>query len=93
MTKKHEVPYPIPPRIKKAIDRYQKEGIEPGGFVRAVLADNLVEAVLRADSESLKALPEICRYVFNHVPNARWGSPELTEAWIRLNVRSPSAEV
>ena len=76
-----KAPPEIPPRIKAAIDHYVEGGYTPGGFVMAVLSNDLTQAVLIADNESLSALPAIVRYVYNHIPHDAWGSPEITKAW------------
>ena len=51
----------IPTRIKETIDRYVQERVRPGGFVQAVLENNLVEAFGRADDENRDALFEIAK--------------------------------
>jgi len=58
----------IPHRIKDALDRYAKEGCPTGDFLRAVLENNLHDAVGHAHSDSYAALAEICCYVYNDLP-------------------------
>lgn len=72
----------IPPSILASIQRYVNEGVSPGHFVRAVLENNLYQAVTRADDESQAALCTIVAYVVNETPSAAWGSPHAVREWI-----------
>ena len=73
----------IPPKIRKALDRWANEGTPVGHFVTAVLENNLSDAVARADEDSLAALHSIVGYVYNELPSPCWGSPEKTKAWAK----------
>ena len=64
----------IPSHTKAALDRYVNQKYLPGGFLMAVLSNDLFGAVGRADSENLAALPDIVKYVYNHMPADSWGS-------------------
>ena len=72
----------IPPRILEALQRYIEYGCQPGGFVTAVLTNNLFDAAVRADDESLKALPEIARHIYNNFPAEAWGSEAIVKKWM-----------
>lgn len=66
-----------PKELRGALRRYFEQGIETGGFLRAVLENNLHEAVARAASpEAIAALPHLAEWIYRHAPNARHGSPE-----------------
>lgn len=58
----------------ESIRRYVDHGIPTGGFLRAVLANDLMEAVGRADESSLMNLLAICQYVYNDIPASVHGS-------------------
>ena len=82
----------IKPSTIAAIRRYADHHIQTGGFLRAVLSNNLVEAVGMADEENLKALPEIVRYCYNEIPGNCWGSERDVEKWLyqeRYEVAAP----
>lgn len=79
----------IPPNIKSAIDSYVDHGHSTGGFVYAVLCNDLVEAVARADTESFAFLLHICKYVFNFVPAPCWGSKKKVTNWLNLHEQQP----
>ena len=58
----------------QSLDRYQHHKIPTGSFLRAVLENDLTEALGRADAESLANLKEIHMYIYNHLPSDIWGS-------------------
>jgi len=70
--------------VKNALDEWGKTGHPVGGFLSAVLSNNLSEAVGRADLENLWAIPAIVAYLYNEVPGACWGSPAKVKAWPKL---------
>jgi len=72
----------IPQRIKDGIDLYVTHGIQPGGFLRAVLENDLLRAVQRADAESLAALPVIVCYLYSNVRADCWGSRPAVAEWL-----------
>ena len=68
---------------KGSLDLYVEKGIPTGGFLRAVLANDLMEAVGRADWQNQKDLHEICDYVYNCMPIPCHGSYENVDNWIK----------
>lgn len=72
----------IPQRTKDAIDRYVNDHCRIGGFLKAVLSNDLVQSFGLADEENRKALFEIVSYVYNEIPGNSWGSPEKVANWI-----------
>lgn len=64
----------IPEITKQTIDDYVAHGLKPGGFVTAVLANDLMEAFGKADLENRRAMFSIVEYVHNHVPYGLTGS-------------------
>lgn len=75
-----------------AIDRYVTLGIPTGSFLEAVLSNNLMEAMGRADMGNRLALFEICDYVYNETPAACHGSPEKVSVWLRSRMESRAQE-
>ena len=69
---------------KDSIKRYVEHGVPTGGFLQSVLANDLMEAMGRADMTSRLNLFEICSYVYNEVPIACHGSYEKVEAWLKM---------
>jgi hypothetical protein len=72
----------IRPNIKEALRRWgAREHPFVGDFLRAVLSNNLMEAVGRADGYNIRTLPAICSYVYNELPSNCHGSPEIVTLW------------
>lgn len=65
-----------------ALLRYILHRIPPGGFLTAVLSNNLMSAMRRADGENRVRIYDICAFLHNYAPSSCWGSPDLFHAWI-----------
>jgi len=72
----------IPARMIGAIQRYVDEGIPPGDFLQAVICNDLVGAVSKADDENVRNLPAYVGYFYNKAPSICWGSAEKMGDWI-----------
>lgn len=72
----------IPAHTKEAIIRYVKYGLHPGGFLEAVICNDLKGAVTRADAWNQEKLVNIVAYFYNFCPSGCWGSRENMEAWM-----------
>jgi len=72
----------LPQKLRNALDLYARHGVPTGGFLRAVLNNDLFESVGRADHQSLKALPVICCYIHNCLPGNCWGSADKVQTHI-----------
>ena len=71
-------------QILESLNAYQ-HGCRPvGGFLRAVLENDLTVAVLRADHDNAKDLCEIVRYLWYEFPMNIWGSPAAYQRHIEL---------
>ena len=73
----------IPEIVKDSIDRYVSDKIPTGGFIKAVLSNNLFEAFSRADNNNTKHMSDIVGYIYNEIPSECWGSPEIVEKWLK----------
>ena len=72
----------IPMDTIQGIVEYIENRITPGGFLEAVLSNDLKETYARADNNNLFAIPAIVHYLYNRAPLACWGSPEKVEKWL-----------
>ncbi len=83
-TERHEgySKYDAPVRILDAIWNHAEYHRPCGSFVTAVLENNLMEALGRADGSSKAALFEIVRYVRWEIPGDCHGSVEKVRAWL-----------
>ena len=76
----------IRPDIIAAIHHYAYEHRETGGFLEAVLRNDLAGAIGLADENNLAALPAIVAYCYNEIPSACWGSSEKVKDWLAVRV-------
>lgn len=74
----------VPEDTLAHITSYVRDGIPPGGFLRAVFENKLSEAVGRADSHNLEALTSIVFYIYNEIPAVAWGSSEKVQRWLDM---------
>ena len=65
----------------ESINNYIEHGWEPGSFVSAVLANNLMESMGCADLENRLTIFAICSYVHNEIPGLAHGSYERIEEY------------
>tara|TARA_R110000824_G_scaffold41446_6_gene123337 strand:+ start:5619 stop:5861 length:243 start_codon:yes stop_codon:yes gene_type:complete len=61
---------------------YVEHGVPPGGFLTAVLSDNLMDAFSRADNANAAAMKEWTMWMYNDAPTGCWGSPNIVQGWI-----------
>lgn len=69
-------------KLREALGRYVQDGIETGGFLRAVLENDLMEAANRADQINREELADIVQWVNDYCPPESWGSKAEVEAWL-----------
>lgn len=74
--------FKIRPDMMEGLKAYIEERIPPGGFLSAVICNDLSAAVGRADEENLKNLPAFAAFLYNCAPSMCWGSPEKMKAWL-----------
>ena len=77
----------IPERMMVSIKRYIEDKCPPGGFLTAVIENNLSDAVGRADGENLRNLPAFVAYFYNKAPADCWGSPEKMNRWLAPGIK------
>ena len=78
----------IPEYTMESLREYLLEGTPVGGFLRAVLENDLFGAVGRADPENQAALPKIVALIYNVFP----GSSRNYEEWLAMHSREPLEE-
>lgn len=66
----------------EGLERYVKYRVPTGSFLHAVLTNDLMEAMGRADEENREDIFEICQYIYNHLPIACYGSPKAVKKWL-----------
>ena len=75
-------PRGIPITTFEVLQDYVLHHRAPGGFLTAVLSNDLIDAVTRADSENILALPELVKYIYWHCPRKCWGNTNAVDEWL-----------
>ncbi len=81
-----------PEDVKESLQRYVDEGCPTGGFLLAVLENNLCEAFGRADENNLCAMFEIVSYIYNNLPGSCWGSKTKVNTWLETKAKEKEVE-
>lgn len=71
-----------PAGMRDGLQRYVEHGIEPGGYLTAVLRGDLFDAMGRADLQSRRDMFDLCSFIFNFLPNAIWGDRNSVSEWV-----------
>ena len=75
--------YGIPEYMRQSLEDYKNKGMPVGHFLTAVLENNLVESITRADNNNIDHLPAYAHYMYWHLPSGAWGSKEKVNNWIK----------
>ncbi len=79
--------YRIPGHMIDGLRNYFDHRLEPGHFLTAVLENDLLHAVMYADSMNLYALPAYANWLYNEAPSHGWGSKKKVDAWLSSALR------
>lgn len=72
----------LPEHIRDGMRRYIESGIEPGSFLTAVLCNDLMGAMGKADEINRARLWDICAFLHNEAPSTCFGSIEAFQSWV-----------
>ncbi len=72
----------IPAHMHEGITAYVETRRPVGGFLAALLSNDLIRAAGRADDENAAALMGWVRFLYNYAPGNCWGSPAAVKAWL-----------
>lgn len=76
------------PYMRAAVERWLEDGvIDPGSFLWAVVTNDLLLAVGKADDENKHLLAEWARWFYNKAPGGSHGSIEKVKAWAKAHGR------
>jgi hypothetical protein len=75
--------HPEVAHLEGPLQRYFENRIAPGGFLTAVLSNDLVGAVSRADQQNRSLIPEIVIFLYNRAPAGAWGNEDRVARWLR----------
>jgi hypothetical protein len=77
----------LPDHMRDGAQLYIEHRVPPGEFLTAVLENNFVDAVARADDVNSHNLITWAQWLYWECPRAAWGSPEKVAAWLSGTVR------
>ena len=69
-------------KMVPAIKRYVENRIEPGGFLTALLSNDLMRTFARADETNGSLIREWVQWMWSDMPPNMVGSQEKVEAWL-----------
>lgn len=72
----------IPEHMIGGLVRYIVHGIPPGSFLTAVLSNDLMEALGRADDVNRYCLHRYGQFLYSVAPSGCFRSPEAFDAWV-----------
>ena len=75
----------IPIHTLESMKRYVEHGIPPGDFLEAVFANDLLDAVGRADGNNSRAIRAIASWVYQEAPGTCHGSRQKVKDWIETH--------
>lgn len=75
----------IPEYMQESLRQYVENHVPVGGFLEAVICNNLSESVARADIRNIRNIPAYANWLYNHAPSSCWGSVEKYDKWIKVN--------
>jgi len=73
----------VPSHLVNGMKLYIEHGIPPGDFLQAVLRNDLMESMGRADEESRNGLFNLCTFLYSHAPFDCHGSEAKYKAWVK----------
>lgn len=75
----------VPEHLSRGLQLWIEHGVEPGGFLVAVICNDLRGACERADPISRHALFEIVSFLHTYAPRGCWGNEKAYSAWKRAH--------
>lgn len=76
----------IPPHMRDGVRLYVDRGlphIQLGHFLTAILSNDFMGAVGRADDENIASLKQWAQLLYSYFPPQAYGSPERVKEWQR----------
>lgn len=71
----------VPEHTRSTLINYIENGWSTGGFVNAVLSNDLKGAFGKVDHINSQHVGSIVAWLWNYAPSTCWGSPEKVTAW------------
>lgn len=74
----------VPESCARALLRYVLHGVEMGGFMMAIVSNDLFGAFGRADVHNKLHIDSITKFIYNHCPCGCHGSKEKVQKWLDM---------
>jgi hypothetical protein len=71
----------LPTHMQEGTRLYIEHGIATGAFFTALVSNDLMGAVGKADDINRHAIWDWCNFLHNEAPYYCFGSPEVVDAW------------
>lgn len=72
----------VPVHMWDAVEGYFIHKYPPGHFMTALLSNDLMEAMGRADDTNAANMHRWCQFLYCYAPAGSYGSPERVHAWL-----------
>lgn len=85
----------LPEHMRDGARLYIENGIPPGGFMRAIMANDFLYAAGKADHINIESFKDWAIFIYNEAPRECHGSYEVVDAWCKmggLNGQTSAAE-
>jgi hypothetical protein len=74
----------IPAHMIIGLADYIDNHIPTGGFLEAILSNDLIAACCKADNVNITRIHVYIAYLYNNAPSLCFGSPERYREWINI---------
>ena len=72
----------LPEHMQDGMRLYIEHGIEPGSFLTAVLSNDLMGALSKADDINRHCLLDYGMFLYNNAPSRSFGSRQAVKEWL-----------
>lgn len=72
----------VPPHMWSAVRSYFIDRRPVGDFLTALLRNDLMATLARADDTNTAAIPNWCQFLYNFAPAGSYGSPFAVDTWL-----------
>lgn len=71
----------LPAHMREGIKAWIEQGRPTGSFLHALLSNDLMGAIGKADDQNSAAMRQWCNYLYNYAPAGCFGSLAKVAAW------------
>ena len=73
----------VPYHLHEGLVEYLVTRRPVGGFLTAVLSNDLTSACVKADPTSLARIADVVKFLVNFAPPSAWGSESIVASWLQ----------